>query len=184
MAPVILVILAHPYPRRSRACAALVEAVRNMGDLEVRSLYDLYPDFDVDRVAEQSALERARLVVWLHPLFWYTVPALMKHWMDDVLVRGFAFGPEGAKLAGKDLLWVPTTGGDEAAFSASGRHGHVFSAFTPGIEQAARFCGMNWLEPFVLHGAHEIPDEELRDAGLRLRARLEAWQEEAGARHA
>jgi glutathione-regulated potassium-efflux system ancillary protein KefF len=181
---VILVILAHPYPSRSRACAALVEAVRNMRDLEVRSLYDLYPDFDVDRVAEQSALERARLVVWLHPLFWYTVPALMKHWMDHVLVRGFAFGPEGGKLAGKDLLWAPTTGGDDAAFSAAGRHNHAFSAFTPGIEQSARFCGMNWLEPFVLHGAHEISDEALRDAGLRLRARLGAWQEEAGARGA
>jgi glutathione-regulated potassium-efflux system ancillary protein KefF len=181
---VILVILAHPYPSRSRACAALVEAVRDMRDLEVRSLYDLYPDFDVDRVAEQSALERARLVVWLHPLFWYTVPALMKHWMDDVLVRGFAFGPEGGKLAGKDLLWVPTTGGDDAAFSAAGRHNHAFSAFTPGIEQIARFCGMNWLEPFVLHGAHEIADDELRHAGLGLRERLVAWQEEAGARRA
>lgn len=175
----ILVILAHPYPRRSRACAALVEAVRNMQGLEVRSLYDLYPDFDVDRAAEQSALERARLVVWLHPIFWYTVPALMKHWMDDVLVRGFAYGPEGSKLAGKDLLWVPTTGGDDAAYSAAGRHGHAFPAFTPGIEQTARYCGMNWLEPLVLHGAHEVPDEALRDAGLRLRARLEAWQEES-----
>ena len=180
----ILVILAHPYPRRSRACAALVEAVRNMRDLEVRSLYDLYPDCDVDRAAEQSALERARLVVWLHPLFWYTVPALMKHWMDDVLVRGFAYGAEGSKLAGKDLLWVPTTGGDDAAYSAAGRHHHAFSAFTPGIEQTARYCGMNWLEPFVVHGAHEIPDEALRDAGLQLRARLEAWQEESGTRRA
>jgi glutathione-regulated potassium-efflux system ancillary protein KefF len=180
----ILVILAHPYPHRSRACAALVEAIRDLPGVEVRSLYHLYPDFDVDRVAEQSALERARLVVWLHPLFWYTVPALMKHWMDDVLVRGFAFGPEGGKLAGKDLLWVPTTGGDDAAFSAAGRHGHAFSAFTPGIEQAARFCGMNWLEPFVLHGAHEISDEELRDASLRLRARLEAWRATAEARNA
>ena len=180
----ILVILAHPYPRRSRACSALVEAVRNMVGLEVRSLYDLYPDYDVDRAAEQSALERARLVVWLHPLFWYTVPALMKHWMDDVLVRGFAYGPEGSKLAGKDLLWVPTTGGDDAAYSAAGRHNHAFPAFTPGIEQAARYCGMNWLEPFVLHGAHEIPDEELRDVGLRLRSRLEAWQEESEARRA
>ena len=101
LAPMILVILAHPYPRRSRACAALVEAIRDLPGLEVRSLYDLYPDFDVDRAAEQAALERARLVVWLHPLFWYTVPALMKHWLDEVLVRGFAYGPGGTALAGK-----------------------------------------------------------------------------------
>ncbi|MGZ5038699.1 MAG: glutathione-regulated potassium-efflux system oxidoreductase KefF [Usitatibacter sp.] len=181
MASVILVILAHPYPSRSRACAALVDAIRDLPGLEVRSLYDLYPDFDVDAPAEQAALKRADLVAWLHPLFWYTVPALMKHWMDDVLTRGFAYGAEGDKLAGKDLLWIPTTGGDDAAFSAAGRHGHAFAAFTPGIEQVARYCGMNWLEPFVLHGAHEIPAEALRDAGLELRKRLEDWQEESGA---
>lgn len=176
MAPVILVILAHPYPRRSRACAALVEAIRDLPEVEVRSLYDLYPDFDVDRAAEQAALGRARLVVWLHPLFWYTAPGLMKHWFDEVLVRGFAYGPGGDALAGKDVLWATTTGGDEWAFSEAGRHHRPFDAFVPVIEQTARFCGLNWLAPFVVHGAHEIPDEALRDAGRRLRERLVAWR--------
>jgi glutathione-regulated potassium-efflux system ancillary protein KefF len=180
----IVVILAHPYPRRSRACAALVDAIRDLPGLEVRSLYDLYPDFDVDRAAEQAALERARLVVWLHPLFWYAVPALMKHWMDDVLVRGFAYGPDGDKLAGKDLLWVTTTGGDEAAYSEAGRHHHPFAAFAPPIEETARYCGLRWLAPFVVHGAHEVPEQSLRDAGLKLRERLEAWQAAAGTSHA
>jgi glutathione-regulated potassium-efflux system ancillary protein KefF len=173
---VILVILAHPYPQRSRACAALVEAIRDLPGVEVRSLYDLYPDFDVDRATEQAALERARLVVWLHPLFWYTVPALMKHWLDEVLVRGFAYGPDGSALAGKDVLWATTTGGDHWAFSEAGRHQRPFDEFVPVIEQTARFCGLNWLAPFVVHGAHEIPDEALRDAGRRLRGRLVAWR--------
>lgn len=172
----ILVILAHPYPRRSRACAALVEAIRDLPGLEVRSLYDLYPDFDVDRAAEQAALERARLVVWLHPLFWYTVPGLMKHWLDEVLVRGFAYGPGGGALAGKDVLWATTTGGDAQAFGEAGRHRLPFESFVPVVEQTARFCGLNWLAPFVVHGAHEIADEALREAAGKLRGRLEAWQ--------
>ena len=172
----ILVVLAHPYPRRSRACAALVDAVRDLPSLEVRSLYDLYPDFDVDRAAEQAALERARLVVWLHPIFWYTAPALMKHWFDQVLVRGFAYGPGGGALAGKDVLWATTTGGDDAAYTAAGRHRHSFDTFTPVVEQTARYCGMNWLPPFVVHGAHEVPAASLAEAGRELRARLEAWR--------
>jgi glutathione-regulated potassium-efflux system ancillary protein KefF len=177
---VILVVLAHPYPRRSRACAALVEAVRDIPDLEVRSLYDLYPDFDVDRAAEQAALRRARLVVWLHPIFWYTVPALMKHWFDDVLVRGFAYGPGGSALAGKDLLWAVTTGGDEDSYGESGRHRHSFDTFTPVVEQTARYCGMNWLAPFVVHGAHEVAAQSLGESGRALRARIEAWRAAAG----
>ena len=176
----IVVILAHPYPHRSRACAALLEAVRDLPTLEVRSLYDLYPDFDVDREAEQAALVRARLVVWLHPFFWYTVPALMKHWFDEVLVRGFAYGADGSELAGKDVLWATTTGGDAAAFSASGRHMRPFEDFIPVVEQTARYCGMNWLEPFVVQGAHEISDDVLRDAANALRRRLEDWQRVQG----
>jgi glutathione-regulated potassium-efflux system ancillary protein KefF len=172
----ILVVLAHPYPGRSRACAALVEAIRDLPALEVRSLYDLYPDFDVDPAAEQAALTRARLVVWLHPVFWYTVPALMKHWFEEVLVRGFAYGKGGGALKGKDVLWAVTTGGDDAAYSSEGRHHHPFEAFVPVVEQTARYCGMNWLAPFVVHGAHEVPAESLAASGRELRARLEAWR--------
>ena len=172
----ILVVLAHPYPRRSRACAALVEAIRDFPALEVRSLYDLYPDFDVDRAAEQAALTRARLVVWLHPIFWYTTPALMKHWFEEVLVRGFAYGPGGDALQGKDVLWATTTGGDDTAYGSEGRHKHRFEAFAPVVEQTARYCGMNWLAPFAVHGAHEVGAESLAASGRELRARLEAWR--------
>ena len=176
----IVVIHAHPYPSRSRACAALVEAIRGLPQLEMRALYDLYPDFDVDPAAEQAALARAGLVVWLHPLYWYTVPGLMKHWFDEVLVGGWAHGEGGTALAGKDCLWV-TTGGDALAYTPEGRHAHPFAAFVPVVEQTARYCGMNWLEPFVVHGAHEVPDEALRQAGRDLRSRLEAWQAGAAA---
>jgi glutathione-regulated potassium-efflux system ancillary protein KefF len=175
----IVVIFAHPYPSRSRACAALVNAIRDLPDLEVRSLYDLYPDFDVDRAAEQAAVARAHLVVWLHPIFWYTTPALMKHWFDEVLVRGFAYGAGGSMLKGKDALWATTAGGDDAAYSAEGRHKHPFDAFTPVVEQTARYCGMNWLPPFVVRGAHEVDAESLAASGRELRARLEAWRAQA-----
>jgi glutathione-regulated potassium-efflux system ancillary protein KefF len=172
---VILVVHAHPYPRKSRACAALVAAIAELPALEVRRLYDLYPDFDVDVTAEQAALERARLVVLLHPLYWYTVPGLLKHWFDEVLVAGWAHGREGRALQGKDCLWVTTTGGDLDAYAPAGRHRHPFADFVPVVEQTARYCGMNWLAPFVVHGAHEIPDEALRDAARALRERLAQW---------
>jgi glutathione-regulated potassium-efflux system ancillary protein KefF len=83
----VLVVHAHPYPARSVAGAELLAALRGLPDLEVRSLYQLYPDFDIDAEAERRALERARLVVLLHPLYWYSVPALLKQWFDVVLVR-------------------------------------------------------------------------------------------------
>lgn len=171
----ILVVYAHPYPARSRACAALLEAIRGLADVEVRSLYDLYPDFDIDGDAERRALERARLVVWLHPMYWYSVPALLKHWFDHVLVKGWAHGEGGRSLAGKDCLWVTTTGGGEDAFTAQGRHRHPFQAFEPPIRQTAQYCGMNWLPPIAVRGSHDVPVEELRAAGGNLRSAIDAW---------
>jgi putative NADPH-quinone reductase len=173
---VIVVIYAHPYPHYSRACATLLEAIQDLPDLHLRSLYELYPDFDIDVRAEQEALERADLVVWMGPLYWYTVPALLKHWLEKVLLRGWAYGDQ-ERLAGKDCLWVATAGGDEHAFSPEGRHGHPLQAFVPVVEQTARFCRMNWLAPFVLLAAHEVRETVLREQGVKLRERLEAWRD-------
>lgn len=170
----IEIVFAHPYPSRSRACAALLSAVEDKAGLEVRSLYQMYPDFDIDVEGEQAALARAQLVVWMHPTYWYTTPGLMKHWFDQVLVKGWAYDG-GDALRGKDCLWVTTTGGSPADYAAQGSHGHAFAAFVPVVEQTARFCGMNWLEPFVLQDAHRLPAEALRDAGQRLRARLASF---------
>ena len=171
----ILIVHAHPYPKHSRACQALLEAVRGRPDVEVHSLYDRYPDFDIDVAAEQAALARAELVVWLHPVYWYSVPAMLKHWFDVVLARGWAYGHDGNALRGKHCLWVVSTGGDEAAYSATGMHQQPFENFIPAIEQTARFCGMHWEAPLAVHGAHQVSDAAIADAGQQFRARLDAW---------
>ena len=168
----ILVVYGHPYPSRSRGCAALLEAVRRVPEVEVRSLYDLYPDFDIDAAAEQAALDRAAAVVWLAPLHWYSVPSLMKHWIDKVLMDGYAFGAGGDRLAGKPCLWATTTGGGE--YAPGGEHDHRFEEFAPPIEMTARYCGMRWLEPFAVHGVAQLSNDELAQRARELRERLEA----------
>ena len=168
----IQVVHAHPYPNRSRAGAALLAAIADAPSLEVRSLYRLYPDFDIDATTERKALEGARLLVLLHPVFWYSAPALLKHWLDVVFVKGWAHGDGGTALTGKACLWAVTTGGDEHAYTSAGRHGEPFADFIPVMERTARYCGMRWLEPFVLYGAHAVSDEALGEAGRRLRERI------------
>jgi glutathione-regulated potassium-efflux system ancillary protein KefF len=171
----ILFIYAHPYPKHSRANRALLDAVRTLPDVEVRSLYELYPDFDIDVRAEQEALEGAQLVVLLHPLYWYSVPGLLKHWFDKVLVRGWAYGQGGTALHGKHLLWAATTGGDELAYSAAGRHEQPFVNFIAPIHETARYCGMLWEVPFIVHGAHLIDDAALGEHAQRFKQLIALW---------
>lgn len=177
----IVVLYAHPYPRHSRACAAMLAAFDGVPGVDIRSLYDRYPDFDIDAAAERAALKDARLLVWLHPFYWYHVPAMMQLWFERVLTKGFAYGEDGNALAGKDCLWITTTGGDDASYTPAGRHAHAFEAFVPAMEQTARFCGMNWLEPFVVHGAHTTDEATLEGARARLRERVAPYARPARA---
>ena len=170
----ICLLYAHPYPDRSRANRAALKAVRELPGLEVRSLYDLYPDFAIDVEEEQAALLRADIVVWQHPLYWYSVPALLKHWFDKVLARGWAYGEGGTALRGKRCLWVTTTGGGPEAYTPAGMHAFPFESFLPPVQQTARFCGMDWEEPLVLHGSHHVSAAELDAYTAGYRDRLQA----------
>jgi glutathione-regulated potassium-efflux system ancillary protein KefF len=171
---VITLIHAHPHPRRSRAGTALLAAVSDLPGLAVRSLYDLYPDFAIDVAAEQAALNASRLLIWQHPVYWYGPPALLKLWFEQVLAAGWAY-EGGRALAGKDCLWVCSTGAPFEAYAPGGKHGHEFAAFEPAMRQTALFCGMRWLDPLVLHGVGRTSDAALAEAAQTYRARLLAW---------
>ena len=175
----IKVIYSHPYPNRSRAGRGLLEAVRDMPALEVRPLYSLYPDFNIDVHAEQQALIAADIVVWQGPFYWYGLPSLMNLWFEKVLVRGWAYGEGARALRGKTVLWVATVGGPTTTYQAGGIHGHPFDSFVPAISQTARFCGMRWVDPpVIVHGAHGIGAELLRQASQDYRRRLDALSSE------
>jgi glutathione-regulated potassium-efflux system ancillary protein KefF len=180
----IRVLVAHPYPDRSRANRAFMRAIEGLDGVELCSLYDRYPDFSIDVEREQEALVAAKAVVWQHPIYWYSVPALLKLWFERVLALGFAFGPGGTQLQGKHCLWVTTTGAHAEAYAPGAMHGHRFEAFVPMVSQTARFCGMHWHEPIILHGAHRISDEELVLAAEGYRDRLVALRSELGGVHA
>jgi len=163
----VLVIVAHPELEQSRANRRLLNAARELhsksapGRLAVRDLYALYPDYLIDIAAEQAALKAAKLVVWQQPIRWYSMPPLLKLWVDDVLTFGWAYGPDGDALRGKDLWLVASTGGPEDSYRPDSYNRYFFDAFLPPYEQTAALCGMRFLPPLVLHGAHKASEAEL-----------------------
>jgi glutathione-regulated potassium-efflux system ancillary protein KefF len=174
----ICLLYAHPYPDRSRANRALLAAVRDLPGLDVRPIYDWYPDFAIDVEAEQRALARARVIVLQHPFYWYSVPGLLKHYFDKVLQLGWAYGTPNKALQDKTCLWVTTTGAPTSGYADDGMHRRPFEDFVPAIEQTARFCGMQWAEPLIVFGAHRIEREELDQSCMSYRERLQLLAKE------
>lgn len=152
----IYVIAAHPAWRQSRINRPLMQAAQGLARVQVQDLYSSYPDYSIDVAAEQAAVAKARLVILLHPIQWYSMPALQKLWLDEVLTYGWAYGDKAIQLHGKDLWLVATTGGPEASYHPEGYNRYFFDAFLPPYEQTASLCGMRFLPPLILHGAHVV----------------------------
>ena len=173
----ILVIAAHPQLDQSRATRSLMAAAAGLdaARVEVRDLYALYPDYFIDVAAEQARLAQARLVVWLHPVHWYSMPPLLKLWLDEVFAFGWAYGPGGRVLVGKDLWLVASTGGPQESYRPDGYNRYFFDAFMHPSEQTAALCGMRWLPPLVLHGAHSASPQALATHAELFAARLQSW---------
>lgn len=161
----ILVLAAHPDLARSHVTRTLLEALRAspVADrVELRDLYRLYPDFHIDVPAEQQALQAARLVVMLHPIYWYSMPALQKLWLDEVPRLGWAYGPGGTALHGKDFWLVTSTGGGAEAYAPGGHNHHPIADFLLPYRQSVHTCGMTWLPPQVLHAAHRATPAQVQ----------------------
>ncbi len=157
----IYLLAAHPDWRDSRVNGRLLAAARGVPQVQVQDLYGRYADYDIDVPAEQARVAAAQLIVLLHPIQWYSMPALQKLWVDDVLTYGWAYGPTGRALQGKDLWLVATTGGPEDSYHPQSYNRYFFDAFLPPYEQTAALCGMRFLPPLILHGAHRAGEAEV-----------------------
>lgn len=160
----VLILFAHPRLERSRANLALIGQVPRHPDITFRDLYELYPDFNIDAETEKKLLLEHDIIIWHHPVFWYSCPPLLKQWIDMVLEFGWAYGPGGTALEGKIVFNAITSGGSREAYSASGHNRFTLKEFLLPFDQTARVCKMHYLPPFVVQGTHRLSNEML--AGL------------------
>ncbi|MGF1468241.1 MAG: NAD(P)H-dependent oxidoreductase [Sandaracinaceae bacterium] len=178
----VLLLFAHPVFERSRVNRSLLEAARGVSGVDIHDLYELYPEFDVDVRAEQEALLAHDVVVFQHPFYWYSAPALVKQWLDLVLEHGWAYGHGGDALHGKRLAQALTTGGRDDAYGPGGYNRYSMEEFLRPFEQTARLCGMTYEPPFVVHGTHRIGEAGLIEAAGRYVAYLTALRDGRAAR--
>lgn len=112
----VLIVSGHPELNTSIANQTILsEVAQALPEAEIRRLDTLYPNYQFDIEAEQSAILKADVIVFQFPFSWYSVPGLMKLWIDKVFVHGFAHGST-AKIGGKKLIISFTTGAPEAVY--------------------------------------------------------------------
>ena len=152
----ILILFAHPAYQKSIINKALINGVRDLKGVTVNDLYEKYPDFFIDISAEQKLLLQHDIIVWHHPFYWYSAPAIIKEWMDLVLQHGFAYGRQGRALEGKWVMSAISTGGSAEVYSKTGSNHFTVNEFLAPFNQSVTLCRMLYLPPFVTHGSHTI----------------------------
>ncbi|WP_181697494.1 NAD(P)H-dependent oxidoreductase [Nocardia sp. GTS18] len=132
--------------------------------------------------AEHEKLAWADTVVLHFPLWWYGMPAIMKGWLDRVLVQGYAYGvrdPESGRtrrygdggLAGKRATAVVSVGA-HTGLGPRGIHGDLTEVLFPLLHGTFFYTGMEVIEPVIIPGTNRVSHERFAAITADLRARL------------
>ncbi|GAA2575518.1 NAD(P)H-dependent oxidoreductase [Winogradskya consettensis] len=135
-----------------------------------------------DVAAEQEKLLWSDTIIFQFPLWWYTMPAILKGWVDRVFTFHFAYGVgehsdtkygerfgEGT-LAGRRALLSVTTGGPESHYAARGINGPIDDLLWPIQHGILYYPGLEVLPPFVLHSTDRLTAQDYPEVA-------KAWQE-------
>lgn len=152
------VLVFHPNLSSSNVNATLANALPE--DIEVRNMYDLYPDFKIDVATEKAVLEASDRIVLQFPMYWYSSPALLKQWEDDVLEYGWAYGSTGDALHGKELIIAVSPGANNYDRDDFAKY-HVTELLRP-FQATSRLIGTKFIKPFITVGASSISNEALQ----------------------
>jgi NAD(P)H dehydrogenase (quinone) len=137
-----------------------------------------------DVKAEIDKLLWADVLILQFPLWWFSMPAMLKGWVDRVFAYGFAYGVgehsdrrwgdrygEGT-LAGKRAILVVTAGGWEEHYSARGVNGPIDDLLFPINHGILYYPGYDVLPPFVVCRVDRLDQGGFEPIAERLRERM------------
>lgn len=127
-------------------------------------------DFSPELAQEIEKLRSCDLLVLHFPLWWFSMPGLMKGWIDRVFAYGFAYGRHGS-LAGRSAMVVTSTGGPEESYTEAGR-GTVEGFLKHLLVGTLALCSLEVLPTFVAYGPKRQANEERSETLLRLAAHV------------
>lgn len=129
-----------------------------------------------DIEAELAKVMAADLIIFTFPLYWFSVPAILKGWFDRVLVSGRVYGGrrfyDQGSLAGKRGWLVLTCGGRDYMLSEGGIHGDMTQILKPVLQGTLAYTGLSVLPPFTGYHIPYLSPEKRAEILADFRARL------------
>ncbi len=154
-----LMLVGHPdIEKNSIFNKIIVDSFQNIKEVRIKNIMKEYPDFKIDIKREQEILIEVENIVFQFPLYWYSMPAIMKEWIDRVFEYGFACGSKGDKLKGKNCILSITIGGPKSSYLDKDNSSFSMESLLSPLEKTINFCGMNFLNPILSYDMFYNPN--------------------------
>ena len=163
-----LALCAHPEPTKSRFSRPFFEGLDDRV-FKKKSLAEDYPDWLFDVRREQHDLKAAHSVVVIFPIYWYSPPAILQKWIEDVFVDRDDFDQRTA-LAEQRVRFVVSTGGSLAEYGATRKNRYDVETFLRPLEMSFRYAGADVDTPVVAYASWGLCDEDVRKLSARFNA--------------
>lgn len=136
--------------------------------------------FEPQLKAEMDKLAWADLVIFQFPLWWFSLPGILKGWVDRVFAMGFSYNVgqsyEKGIFRGKRAMLSFTTGGPASTYGPAGKNGSLDELLRHVQYGMLHFIGMDVLPPFIAYSAARVPGEQRNAYSAEYRERLLALE--------
>ncbi len=121
-----------------------------------------------DIQSEQEKVQWADMLIFQFPLWWFSLPAVLKGWVDRVFAMGFAYGGgrvyDTGVFRGKRAMLSLTTGGPEPSYGENGRNGSIDKILFHIEHGMLYFTGFDVLPRYVVWAPVRMSDDERKHA--------------------
>ena len=147
-----LVIVTHPDIENSAINKRWIEELEKYPDrYTIHQLHKVYPQENIDVEAEQKLIEQYDKIVFQFPVYWFSCPAFLKKWIDEVVIYGWAFGSKsGYKIEGKKIALAISAGLNEQEYRASERYKYTLNELLRPFELSFEYVKADY-QPFFAY---------------------------------
>lgn len=156
----ILVIVAHPNVAMSQVNRMWIQRIQSYPEVTIHHLYEEYNYRPINVYREKELLLQHDRIVFQFPLFWYSTPAILKQWQDEVLSYLWSTN-EAHQLEGKELILAISIGDPQNVFQSEG---FTIEEIMRPLQLMAISHKISFLPIYAFYNTSQASDEEIENS--------------------
>lgn len=120
-----LIVVAHPNLEDSKVNLSWIKELKKYPmEFDIHNLYESNNIHNFDVLKEQELIEKYDKLILQFPIYWFNCPPLMKKWLDEVFLEGWAYGKNN-KIRQRNIGLIVTAGIKESSYKKDGKYKHT-----------------------------------------------------------